>query len=446
MRKESKTKIIHFKRKAVISLIILLISGLLSSFVLAISAIHNAGIQQSSEISTMLDNYITYYDSVYNKMMGSGVGVGIQNLEKSTALTASVLKRTEDEWNSDGNGNKPRLYGDGCLFTYDGKKAAMPDGLPADMDTSAITPTEDHDFMIGYNPEKNTSGDSDIAHYKIYNIAYYRIKDDLYYMEWAPFEDSSGTIKGVDWDALIGSIMDTYRVSIIELAEDDEGGYFVVGGTGELDSFNDTAENQKKKKKEIETGLTGKNQLVRVDGSFYFIQAKTHLQETTPDVSEDNTASGIGMTAVALVPIDAVLANFVSSFLGYLLLLLIIGISFIVWLFLAYRALSMWSAEEIEVEKLRPSDMRKKVVIFILASTIIMGCCCAFSHALNNLFLESRYASTALKDISASIDASRKGSKSVWEECKKEYISEAEKIATILDEHPQLRNPEWLKA
>lgn len=434
MSGRNKEKKISIKRRVIISVLILILGTIVSCFVLAVTSLVSDIKQRNDEISSILDNYTEYSDSLFG-MIQSSTNIEYENLSKRAALTASALRRTYNEGNSEGEGTGVKLYKDGCLFRSDGTDTEMPAGLPSNLNTSAICPESDDGVTMDYDAEENTGGK--------YAVAYFRIKDDLYYMEWAPLEEPSDT-EGVEWDSLLRSIADTYRISVIEMAQEDTGDLSIVGGDNKFTSY-DTAEELGLTRELVEESMNGKSQLVRLKNDYYFMQSQNHLWDGAEDGEEEDLTMSTQLIVSALVPVQSIYEYFGSAFLTFLLIMIILGVALIVWIVLAYRAVSNGPTQEVNIEKLKPSEMMKKVIVYIVLSTLIIGCCCAFSHALSNLLIESTHASRALKNISKSINVSSKGSKSVWEESKKEYIDEAQKIAGILDEYPQVRNSEWLK-
>ena len=431
MSNNKKATVIHIKRRVIISLLVLIAAAIMSAVVLAATSSLSDSARRDKEIGTILDNYIEYSGSALDMMMYS-YSIGLQKLSKKTALNASALRRTADEWSGDDSIPDVRLYKDGCLFRYDGRNAEFPAGLPADMNTGVIRPEEESGVMTDHDAEKQTNGK--------YAIEYAKIKDDLYYMEWELFDDSDMAAGNIDWDAILESIADTHDILIIELQKDETGDYSIIGGSDEFSSYA-AAEDLGLSDETIEASMGGRSQLVRILDDSYLIQTKVREAEGT---KKDGSYTQ-GMSVVALMPAIDIFKTLDRAFLAFVLTMLIFGIALIAWIVFTFHAVSGGTREEAEAEKLRPSDMKRKVIIYILISTLIIGCCCAFSYSLSNLFVESTHDSKALKNISKSVSASKNGNRDVWEESKKEYIEEAEEIAAILDEHPQLRNAEWLK-
>ena len=89
--------------------------------------------------------------------------------------------------------------------------------------------------------------------------------------------------------------------------------------------------------------------------------------------------------------------------------------------------------------------IKKKVVIAVIAATLIAYLCSAFSMSIDSVFIRTSRGSATLQALFDRLDGDADRTEVQWESSQARYIENAKTLAALIDGNRSLQNEAWLK-
>ncbi|MBR2547630.1 MAG: mechanosensitive ion channel family protein [Eubacterium sp.] len=429
---------LNIRRKIIICVLILVLTSLIGTVILFYTCVLDNLKSRSAYAEDMQQKFLKY-SSYQVKHMSKLNNIDDLRMVKSAELMASVLRNKYGQGNMDLD---VKLYADGAIFRYDGKKAIFPEGIPEDLNTATIKPEDESGILIAAEETVNDESTG-----QIYNAVYAKITGDLYYAEWSldNYASEESVSVSVDWQTMVDHIAQTLDADFMFVIRQDEGKPALLDGTNDFRNYNNIEElnlNWSTIDESLERGMIP----AFLDNGFYLIHAKNYDDLVNNDENkEGDTVVDTGIVFVTLIPMKELLLNYKGLLMTFLFTMILLSVVLMIWTLATFDIIMEGGAAGKNTDDMSPSSVKKKVIVYVIVTALIMGVSCAYSYVLNDLFRKSVHTYDALGSMTDSINTARSADSRIWESMRSEYVDYADVIATLLDYNPELRNKTWLQ-
>lgn len=273
-------------------------------------------------------------------------------------------------------------------------------------------------------------------------LVYSRVKGPYYYVEIVNGEEMLAYIDMyVDYDSLMKGMEDVNSVGIFLICPDKEKSRYFYNLEGNLVYYPGKTEAGEYlgKVSTEDFGLpSDKSSLLNLNGKIEYDESGQEQNYVTYEVKE------LDCVIVILVR-DLYFAGRVKeqTRIGFSVIL-VLTITFIIWLCLVYREMTQGNMTEIKKEKYSPSRVRLIAISYGTLSVIIVFVLSVFFRSMSNIYTEIIDIQNSLNVINSQIESNASYQEKKESARKTLYLEYAGRAAKLIDTNPELNNKEDL--
>lgn len=444
MRKKAEQKIIKPTRKCVVGVILALVMITVSWLIMFF-----ANVMATKEFTDLfyaisgvqIGNAVFQYEGIsstgYDIAMNIEEAVNSYRNQLQTMADLSA-RATYDMVNSLGDRSLSKV-GDGAIVKIEDGEVTISDGVRTGIRNYAAQIT-DARGILDYNTPTQSGVRRDL-------MVYSRIRGPYYYVEIINGTDMLYYIdKYVNYDEVLAGIESAYGVELFMICPDRENSRYFYNVRGDLiyypgkwaidDPVNtdSTSVYGLPSNKEEILALNGR---VSVDANLNAQEAHSYVVLEV-DQLDSILLISVNNNDIFNKPLEQTSVGF--------LVILILTITFIIWITSVYREMTTGNLTEAKKEKYSPGRMKLIALSYGILSTILVFLLSVFFRSLSNIYTEITDAQNTLGVMDVEIDSNGDFLKQRADARRALYLEYAERAAQLIDKNPELNNKEDLSA
>ena len=407
----------HLKAKTILAILYMLAAGLLAFLIIMFLYAAFELDDDFDESSQKLQSLTNIYDDMVTDFFDADTSFQ-EALVVPARLSSSAIRASGAEL-------KPGPFGPGFIVELTGDGSGRPEGLPE----IPLTDDDIRDAIESDLPTAiflNDNGDWLIAD---------MISGDYCYLEYLPGDTVNDTFNyGIEINNALETLAGSSSFDYILMGGDKEisenGDHHVYNGTGAFQEIKSSGE----------LGLNDKD---FKSGKQLAVYYNSHLY--LGRVYSPKSESGASYYALMLIPLKSVMHRALEQTAAQLFLTFIIWIALSVWTISIYKLLRDKKLTQEECRIYDPVSVRRKIAVYIIASSLLICISTAFYESLENLFMNTSNASSSLSSYYDKLDSEKTAVKEQRKLVDEWYEKNARRVAGLIDGNRDLQNRKFLQ-
>jgi len=239
--------------------------------------------------------------------------------------------------------------------------------------------------------------------------------------------------KGVDYQGALDDLAAAYGCDFLSLRTDGSGDYQITAATNGYTAYDRLSELDLVPL--VDSIADRGSGTAKVSGRRSIVVC-TKVFDTRFDPDD---------AALMIIPLQAFIARSAVLTAALLFVAVAICIALSVWLMSIYRRIAGGIMDDEMRMSYSKKRVRSKIIISVIAVTLIACICSAFSMSVDSVFLRTSRGTSTLQALFDRLDGDVERTDAQWKSSQKRYTENAKTLAALIDSNRSLQNRKWLK-